>query len=104
MASRKTTHKKTTRAKRWRKGEPVWLRALADSDAPETVVTATRNAARRLGVGAQRGRPVVEIDEDSLASRARQGCTNEGIADILGIGLSTLQEKLAENAELRDAL
>ena len=104
MASRKTTRKKTTRAKRRRKGEPVWLRALADSEAPEEILLAARNAARRLGVGTQRGRPVVEIDEDSLASLARQGCTNEGIAKIFGIGLSTLQEKLAESDSLRDCL
>jgi hypothetical protein len=74
LASRKTTRKKTTRAKRRRKGEPAWLRALADSEAPKEILLAARNAARRLGVGAQRGRPVVEVDEGSLASLARQGC------------------------------
>ena len=70
LGIQKTTRKKTTRAKRRRKGEPAWLRALADSEAPEEILL----AARRLGVGAQRGRPVVEVNEDSLASLARQGC------------------------------
>jgi hypothetical protein len=104
LASKKTTRKKTTRAQRRRKGEPAWLCALADSEAPEEILLAARNVARRLGVGAQRGRPVIEIDDDSLASLGRQGCTNEGIADILGISRSSLQEKLSENAELRYAL
>ncbi len=102
LASRKPRTIRSTRARRVRKGEPSWVATMRKEGAPDQAVNAALNAMRRLGVGTERGRPVVEIDEDSLASLARQGNTNEGIADILGISRSTLQAKLAESETLHD--
>ena len=104
MASRKPRNFKSSKAKRVRKGEPAWVEAMQKAGASQGVIQSAMNRARRDGIGAQRGRPAVAIDEDSLAALGRQGCTNEGIADILGIARSTLQEKLAGTEALRECL
>jgi hypothetical protein len=104
LVSRKLRNVKSSKATRIRKGEPAWVKALRKANAPPEIIESALNRARRMGIGAQRGRPAVEIDEDSLAALGRQGCTNEGIADILGIARSTLQEKLSTNASLAECL
>lgn len=58
---------------------------------------------------AKRGRPnvydtVIKPRFDDIIIWAKAGATNVEIASALGIGLSTFQDHIANNEELRDAL
>lgn len=58
---------------------------------------------------AKRGRPnvydtVIKPRFDDIIIWAKAGATNVEIASALGIGLSTFQDHIANNTELRDAL
>lgn len=58
---------------------------------------------------ARRGRPnvydtVIKPKFNDIVLWAKAGATNVEIASALGIGLSTFQDHIANNAELRDAL
>ena len=60
------------------------------------------NRAKRKKTG-KRGRPKVIVDLDAVRPLIAMGCTNEQIADCLGMAQRTLQTRLAEDRHLNDS-
>jgi hypothetical protein len=50
------------------------------------------------------GRPKAEIDAAKVENAAGIGCTVEEIAAVLGVGVSTLKDRVAAEPELAEAL
>lgn len=64
---------------------------------PERTLAATRV---KPEPGSKGGRPRIEVDWDTIGILIRAGNTNEDIAALLKMGVSTLQERFAEEPEI----
>lgn len=95
-ARKKATRKKTTRKKRARKSPPRSKQA-ARQRAPGSLKA--ERVARPGG-----GKPVVVIDPDSLRILSKRLVPEREMAAALGVSRSTLEKKIAESDELREAV